>query len=129
VSRWGDAFHTSYRADTWDTCDTRPTPLPSPDVPKGRQVSPSVPCVRPIEDISREAVAPVTDDPSGAGDEPPSPRPGMTPPPIFRADLVEQMAAAMAANPVYRITNRETAMEYFRGVARNQLAAASREQP
>jgi hypothetical protein len=50
-------------------------------------------------------------------------------PPIFRADLVEQMAAAMAANPVYRITNRETVMEYFRGVARNQLAAASREQP
>jgi hypothetical protein len=35
------------------------------------------------------------------------------------------MAEAMAANPVYRITDREAAMEYFRGVARSRLAASS----
>jgi hypothetical protein len=39
------------------------------------------------------------------------------------ADAVEAMADEMAANPVHRITNRETAMEYFRGVAMNRLIA------
>jgi hypothetical protein len=50
----------------------------------------------------------------------------MTLPSNCRDDLVEQMAEAMAANPVYRITNRETAMEYFRALARNRLVAANR---
>jgi hypothetical protein len=45
------------------------------------------------------------------------------------ADLVEQMAEAMAANPVYRITDKEAAMAYFRGVPRNRLAAASQGPP
>ena len=44
-------------------------------------------------------------------------------PVIPLAVMVEAMAEAMAANPVYRITNREKAMDYFRGVARNRLAA------
>jgi hypothetical protein len=36
---------------------------------------------------------------------------------------VERMAEAMAANPVYRITNRETAMAYFRANALTRLMA------
>jgi hypothetical protein len=68
-------------------------------------------------------------EPRGTADGLPPPRPDVTLPTVPVADLVEQMAEAMAANPVYRITNLETAMEYFRGVARNRLAAASRGLP
>ena len=37
------------------------------------------------------------------------------------------MAEAMAANPVYRITNAETAMAYFRANALTRLTARRRE--
>jgi hypothetical protein len=39
---------------------------------------------------------------------------------------VERMAEAMAANPIYRITNRETAMAYFRANALTRLTAQRR---
>ena len=39
---------------------------------------------------------------------------------------VERMAEAMAANPIYRITNRETAMAYFRANALARLTAQRR---
>jgi hypothetical protein len=48
----------------------------------------------------------------------------MAPPAIPVADLVDRMAEAMAVNPVYRITDMEAAMAYFRGVASNRLAAS-----
>jgi hypothetical protein len=38
-------------------------------------------------------------------------------------EWVEAMAEALAANPVHRITNRETAMPYFRGRALAMLDA------
>jgi hypothetical protein len=41
--------------------------------------------------------------------------------------LVEQMAEAMMANPVYRITNRATALAYFRANALTRLTATRRE--
>ncbi len=34
---------------------------------------------------------------------------------------VENLAAALAANPAHRIIDRDIAMQYFRGMARNQL--------
>lgn len=50
----------------------------------------------------------------------------VAPPGIPPADaMVEALAEAMAANPAHRITNRETAMAYFRGMARNRLAMAN----
>jgi hypothetical protein len=33
------------------------------------------------------------------------------------------LVEAMAANPLHKITNRKKAMDYFRGMARNRLAA------
>jgi hypothetical protein len=39
---------------------------------------------------------------------------------------VERMAEAMVANPIYRITNRETAMAYFRANALTRLTAQRR---
>jgi hypothetical protein len=39
---------------------------------------------------------------------------------------MERMAEAMAANPIYRITNRETAMAYFRANALTRLTAQRR---
>jgi hypothetical protein len=42
------------------------------------------------------------------------------------AMLVEQMARAMMANPVYRITNGATALGYFRANALTRLTAQRR---
>ena len=41
--------------------------------------------------------------------------------------MVEQMAEAMMANPIYRITNRATALTYFRANALTRLTARRRE--
>lgn len=42
---------------------------------------------------------------------------------------VERVAEAMAANPIYRITNRETAMAYFRANALTRLMATKGNAP
>jgi hypothetical protein len=47
--------------------------------------------------------------------------------PVVLDQEVQRMAEAMAANPVYRITNAETAMAYFRANALTRLTARRRE--
>jgi hypothetical protein len=124
VSRWATAFHTIYGCHGRDTVDSVDTVAVSDAASPSHCVN-RVNSVTPIEDISQEAVPPVAVDPGGTGGGPPPPRPDITLPTISAADLVGQMAEAMAANPVYRITNRGAAMAYFRGVALNRLAASS----
>jgi hypothetical protein len=63
-------------------------------------------------------------EPGDAADDAP-PVPAMRLPVIPLTDLVERMAEAMAANPVYRITNREAAMAYFRANALTRLSATN----
>lgn len=46
-------------------------------------------------------------------------------PAISLAEMVEAMAEAMAANPVYQITNREKAMEYVRANALTRLSVTA----
>ena len=66
----------------------------------------------------------VATSPSDADDDPP-PLTTTLLPVIPLAEQVEAMAQAMMSNPVYRITNPEKAMEYFRANALTRLYATS----
>jgi hypothetical protein len=62
-----------------------------------------------------------------AGEQSPRVKSPSNPATVSLPALVEQMADAMMANPVYQITNPESAMAYFQANALTRLTASRRE--
>jgi len=123
VSRWAEAFDTIRMRDTVNTVDT----MVFLDAIAPQSVN-GVNSVSGGEGGGAEVTPPPPIAPAAEPDHPaddPLPPPTTLLPVIPLAEQVEALAQAMMSNPVYRITNPEKAMEYFRANALTRLCATA----